>query len=120
MAACALIADTDGAVASSNRNGLDLILATFPKGNTLTPYDGIELFHKFVDSVRSDPTKGRQCIFEAIRNGARDRASAMQIMQLAIMMAAADEHISEGDHKAIDEVAISLGIKPPRHLSWVA
>ena len=120
MAACALVAIADKNVSFSERYCLDDIMETLEKLKVFDPHEGVDLFYGFVEAIRADPAVGRKQAFDAIRSGARDRKTAALLMRLAIAIAAADDRVPSEEQKAIDDVAYSLGITPPRHLSWVA
>lgn len=120
MAACALVADADRNISFSKRYCLDDIMETLDNLKVFDPHEGVDLFYDFVDAIRADPVAGRKQAFDAIRLGARDRATAAILMRLAIAIAAADDRVPEEEQKAIDDVAVALGINPSQHLSWVA
>ena len=120
MAASALVAVADKDVSLSERYCLDNFMETLEELKVFDPHEGVDLFYDFVDAIRTDPAAGRKQAFEAIRSGARNRETAALLMRLAIAIAAADDRVPPEEQKAVDDVASSMGITPPRHLSWVA
>jgi len=112
MAACALVAVSDGRVRFSERVRLDQILDAVDKLRIFNPHEGVDLFDGHVDEILKSPKNGRDKALRAIAAVSHDPDSATLLARICLAVGQAGG--GEALPKKIEIVTLCnrLGIDP--------
>lgn len=112
MAACALVAVSDGRVRFAERVRLDQILDTVDSLRVFDPHEGVELFDGHVEEILNSPREGREKALRAIAAVADEPNSATLLAR--ICLAVGQVGGGEALPKRIEIVSLCnrLGIDP--------
>ena len=94
MAACALVATSDGRVSLSERVRVDQILETLDALKVFDPHEGVDLFIQFCDALVEHPQAGFEKAVTAIR-AVSDHPDTCQLLVRICMAVSA---VTSGDH----------------------
>jgi len=112
MAACALVAVSDGRVRFSERVRLDQILDAVDKLRIFDPHEGVDLFDGHVEDILNSPRQGREKALRAIAAVSGDPESATLLARICLAVGRAGG--AEALPKKIEIVTLCnrLGIDP--------
>lgn len=112
MAACALVAVSDGRVRFSERVRLDQILDAVDKLRIFDPHEGVDLFDGHVEDILNAPRQGREKALRAIAAVSGDPESATLLARICLAVGRAGG--GEALPKKIEIVTLCnrLGIDP--------
>lgn len=112
MAACALVAVSDGRVRFSERVRLDQILDAVDKLKIFNPHEGVDLFDGHVEEILKSPQNGREKALRAIAAVSDDPESATLLARICLAVGQAGG--GEALPKKIEIVTLCnrLGIDP--------
>lgn len=89
MAACALIAISDGEVTLSERIRVDQIVETLDALKVFDPHEAVDLFNDFTSAIRKSPKHGREQAIEAIQAVSENRETAALLVRVCLAISEA-------------------------------
>lgn len=112
MAACALIATSNGKVSFCQRMRVDQILETLDRLRVFDPHEGVELFNEFVDQILTCPKTGHEKVLTAVTSHAKEKSVAELLIRVCMAVSESDGEISLPEQLEIVSLCSVLGVKP--------
>ncbi len=112
MAACALVATTDGEVSFAENVRVDQILSTLDRLKVFDPHEGVDIFRDFCDGILADPKKGHDDALAAIQPIAGDVETGALLLRICLAVSEADGEASLADQIEIVTLCSRFGIDP--------
>ncbi len=112
MAACALVATTDGDVSLAEQVRVDQVLQTLDRLRIFDPHVGVDIFREYTDAIMENPELGHESAMEAISKIATDPETGALLVRVCIAVSEADGDISLADQIEIVSICTRLGIDP--------
>lgn len=112
MAACALVATTDGEVSLAERVRVDQIMETLDQLQDFDPHEGAEIFREFTDAIIEDPSRGHAAAVEAVVKVAEDLEAGALLLRICLAVSEADGEVSLADQIEIVTLCSRIGIDP--------
>ena len=107
MAACAMVATTDGKVSFAENVRVDQILQTLDRLKVFDPHEGVDMFRVFCESIFENP-EAREAIAK-ITSNAEDGAL---LLRVCVAVSEADGEASLADQIEIVSMCSRFGIDP--------
>lgn len=112
MAACALVASTDGEVSFTEQVRVDQILQTLDQLKIFDPHEGVEIFREFTESILENPHEGHDKAVAAIAKVSEDLEAGALLLRICIAVSEASGEISLADQIEIVSICSRFGIDP--------
>lgn len=112
MAACALVATTDGAVSFAEQVRVDQILQTLDRLKVFDPHEGVEIFRAFTDAILANPEDGHAGALDAIAGVVSDPEDGALLLRICLAVSEADGELSLADQIEIVSICTRFGIDP--------
>lgn len=112
MAACALVATTDGAVSFAEQVRVDQILQTLDRLKVFDPHEGVDIFRELTEAILASPEDGHARALEAIAGVAADADDGALLLRICIAVSEADGTVSLADQIEIVSICTRFGIDP--------
>ncbi|SDH59225.1 tellurite resistance TerB family protein [Roseospirillum parvum] len=118
MAACAMVASTDGMVDFAERVRVDQVLETLDRLKVFDPHVGVDLFNDYIEAILANPEEGHNRALNDMRAAADTPEAAELLVRVccAVSEAGAGE---DGVMPLVDQIEIVtlcayLGLDPRR------
>ncbi len=112
MAACALVATTDGAVSFAEQVRVDQILQTLDQLKVFDPHEGVDIFREFTEAILDNPEQGHDKAIEAIAKVAEVLEDGALLLRICLAVSEADGAVSLADQIEIVSICSRFGINP--------
>lgn len=112
MAACALVATSNGKVSFCQRMRVDQILETLDRLRVFDPHEGVELFNDFVDQIFTCSKTGHEKALAAVTSVANEKPVAELLIRVCLAVSESDGQISLPEQVEIVSLCGVLGILP--------
>jgi tellurite resistance protein TerB len=112
MAACALVATTDGEVSFAEQVRVDQILQTLDQLKVFDPHEGVEIFREFTAAILENSKQGHDKAVEAITKVSEDMEAGALLLRICLAVSEADGEVSLVDQIEIVTICSRLGIDP--------
>ncbi len=112
MAACALVASTDGEVSFAEEVRVDQILQTLDQLSIFDPHEGVDLFKDYTDAIFVNPEIGHDAAMAKVAEIARDPEHGKLLIRVCLAISEADGEISLADQIEIVSICSRFGINP--------
>ncbi len=112
MAACAVVATSDGAVSFAEQVRVDQILQTLDQLKVFDPHEGVEIFRDFSESIIDHPHEGHDRALEAIAKVSEDLEDGALLLRICLAVSEADGPASLVDQIEIVSICSRFGIDP--------
>lgn len=112
MAACALVATTDGAVSFAEQVRVDQILQTLDRLKVFDPHEGVDIFRALTEAILDNPEAGHALALEAIAGVAADADDGALLLRICLAVSEADGTLSLADQIEIVSICSRFGIDP--------
>ncbi|MBO6520008.1 MAG: tellurite resistance TerB family protein [Rhodospirillales bacterium] len=112
MAACALVATTDGEVSFAEQVRVDQILQTLDKLKVFDPHEGVEIFREFTDAILENPHEGHARAIAAVAAISGDVEAGALLLRICLAVSEADGEVSLADQIEIVSMCSRFGIDP--------
>ena len=112
MAACALVAASDGSVSLGERVRVDQIFARLNALRVFDPHEAVDAFNEFAQEILRSPREGRAQALKAVEAMAGDSERAELVIRVCLALSEAG-----GDRSLVDQIEIvtlcsMLGVDP--------
>lgn len=112
MAACAIVATTDGEVSLAEQVRVDQILETLDQLKVFDPHEGVDIFREYTDAILENPERGHEDALEVIARIAQDPETGALLLRVCIAVSEADGELSLADQIEIVSICTRFGIDP--------
>ena len=112
MAACALVATTDGEVSFAEHVRVDQILQTLDQLRVFDPHEGVEIFRSFAEAIIENPQEGHDKALEAVAGICGDPESGALLLRICLAVSEADGEVNLADQIEIVSMCSRFGIEP--------
>lgn len=112
MAACAVVATTDGRVSFGENVRVDQILETLDRLKVFDPHEGVDLFRDYCDAILEDPRAGHDKALADIAPIASDQEDGALLLRICLAVSEADGEASLADQIEIVTLCSRFGIDP--------
>lgn len=112
MAACALVATTDGEVSFAEQVRVDQILQTLDQLKVFDPHEGVDIFREFTDAILENPHEGHDKALEAVARVSEDLDAGALLLRVCLAVSEADGEVSLADQIEIVSMCSRFGIDP--------
>lgn len=112
MAACALVATTDGKVSLAEQVRVDQVLETLDQLSVFDPHVGVDIFRDYTDAILENPERGHEDALEAIAKIATNPEIGALLLRVCIAVSEADGELSLADQIEIVSICTRFGIDP--------
>lgn len=112
MAACAMVATTDGKVSFAENVRVDQILQTLDRLKMFDPHEGVDIFRTFSDSILENPAAGHAQALEAIAKITSKSEDGALLLRVCVAVSEADGEASLADQIEIVSMCSRFGIDP--------
>jgi len=112
MAACALVATTDGDVSFGEQVRVDQILQTLDQLKVFDPHEGVEIFREFTEAILAHPRDGHEKALEAVAKVSEDLEAGALLLRICLAVSEADGDVSLADQIEIVSLCSRFGIDP--------
>lgn len=112
MAACALVATTDGDVSLAEQVRVDQVLQTLDQLRIFDPHVGVDIFREHCDAILENPEMGHDNAVEAVEKIAKDPEKGELLVRVCIAVSEADGELSLADQIEIVSICTRFGINP--------
>lgn len=112
MAACALVATTDGKVSLAEQVRVDQVLQTLDQLRVFDPHVGVDIFKDYTDAILENPERGHEDALEAIARIANNPETGALLLRICIAVSEADGEVSLADQIEIVSISTRFGIDP--------
>lgn len=112
MAACALVATTDGEVSFAEQVRVDQILQTLDQLKVFDPHEGVEIFREYTEVILENPAQGHDKAIEAIAKVTEDLEDGALLLRICLAVSEADGDVSLADQIEIVSICSRFGIDP--------
>lgn len=112
MAACALVATTDGDVSFAEQVRVDQVLQTLDQLRIFDPHEGVDIFRKHSDAILENPELGHEEALEVIAKIANNPETGALLVRVCVAISEADGELSLADQIEIVSICTRFGIDP--------
>ncbi len=112
MAACAMVATTNGKVSFAENVRVDQILQTLDSLKVFDPHEGVDIFRAFCDSILENPTVGHAQALEAVAKISSQPEEGCLLLRVCVAVSEADGEASLADQIEIVSICSRFGIEP--------
>jgi tellurite resistance protein TerB len=113
MAACALVDAADGEVTYLERVRVDQVMETLEELQVFDPHEGVDLFNKFIDEIRAEPSGGRQSALKTVLDETdKHPEKAELLIRVCMAVSEVDGKIPISDQTEIVRLCGELGVEP--------
>ncbi|WNK01323.1 TerB family tellurite resistance protein [Thalassospiraceae bacterium LMO-JJ14] len=112
MAACAVVATTDGEVSLAEQVRVDQILQTLDELKVFDPHEGVEIFREYTEALLDNPKQGHDKAIEAIARVSEDLEAGALLLRICLAVSEADGDVSLADQIEIVSICSRFGIDP--------
>ncbi|MGJ3261206.1 MAG: tellurite resistance TerB family protein [Rhodospirillales bacterium] len=112
MAACALVATTDGEVSFAEQVRVDQILQTLDQLKVFDPHEGVDIFRDFSDAIIENPHEGHDKALAAVGKVSEDLEAGALLLRVCLAVSEADGEVSLADQIEIVSMCSRFGIDP--------
>ncbi len=112
MAACAVVATTDGEVSFAEQVRVDQILQTLDKLKVFDPHEGVDIFRNFTDAILEHPHEGHDKALAAVAAVSEDLEAGALLLRICLAVSEADGDVSLADQIEIVSLCSRFGIDP--------
>lgn len=112
MAACAMVATTDGKVSFAENVRVDQILQTLDRLKVFDPHEGVDIFRVFCESILENPETGHAEAREAIAKITSNAEDGALLLRVCVAVSEADGEASLADQIEIVSMCSRFGIDP--------
>jgi len=112
MAACAMVATSDGKVSFAENVRVDQILQTLDRLKIFDPHEGVDIFRKFCDSILENPAAGHAEALEAVAKVSAHPEEGALLLRVCVAISEADGEASLADQIEIVSMCSRFGIEP--------
>ena len=112
MAACAMVATTDGKVSFAENVRVDQILQTLDRLKIFDPHEGVDIFRAFCESILENPAAGHARALEAIAKITSKPEDGALLLRVCVAVSEADGEASLADQIEIVSMCSRFGIDP--------
>jgi tellurite resistance protein TerB len=112
MAACAVVATSDGEVSFAEQVRVDQILQTLDQLKVFDPHEGVEIFRDFSEAIIKSPQEGHDRAIEAISKVSEDLEDGALLLRICVAVSEADGPASLTDQIEIVSICSRFGIDP--------
>lgn len=112
MAACAMVATTDGEVSFAENVRVDQILQTLDRLKVFDPHEGVDIFRSFCDSILENPAAGHTQALEAVAKITAKPEDGCLLLRICVAVSEADGEASLADQIEIVSMCSRFGIEP--------
>lgn len=112
MAACALVATSDGEVTFAQHVRVDQILQTLDRLKVFDPHEGVDIFRELSDGIVDAPKEGHEKAIEAVANICGDAENGALLLRICLAISEADGEASLADQIEIVSLCSRFGIDP--------
>lgn len=112
MAACALVAMTDGEVSLAEQVRVDQILQTLDELKVFDPHEGVDIFRTFCETLLDNPKQGHAQAMDAIAKVSEDMEAGALLLRICLAVSEADGDVSLADQIEIVSICSRFGIDP--------
>ena len=112
MAACALVATTDGDVSLAEQVRVDQVLQTLDQLRVFDPHEGVDIFREHTDAILENPELGHENALEVIAKIATNPETGALLVRVCIAISEADGELGLADQIEIVSICTRFGIDP--------
>ena len=112
MAACALVATTDGEVSFAEHVRVDQTLQNLDQLRIFDPHEGVELFRGYAEGIIDNPQEGHEKALEAVAGICGDPENGALMLRICLAVSEADGDVSLADQIEIVSLCSRFGIEP--------
>lgn len=112
MAACALVATTDGGISLAEQVRVDQVLETLDQLRIFDPHVGVDIFREHSDAILENPELGHHNAMEVIAKIATNPETGALLVRVCVAISEADGEISLADQIEIVSICTRFGINP--------
>ncbi|MGK7933167.1 MAG: TerB family tellurite resistance protein [Microcystaceae cyanobacterium] len=110
LAAAALIASADGDISFAELMARDYITERLSELQSLEVGDAVETFRLYAEKLETYPDKTKQQIFKQVQTLSKDRELGIFLIRMGIVLAKADQEISDSEREILDELGEVINI----------
>lgn len=114
MAACAVVAASEGEVTFSERIRVDQIMETLEKLKIFDPHEGVNLFNQYTDMIIASPKQGHEQVLSIIKAQAVDHETAELLVHLCLAVSQSDGKTSLIEHIEIVTLCGLIDVDPDK------
>lgn len=112
MAACAMVAASEGEVSFADRIRVDQIMETLTRLKVFNPHEGVKLFNHYTDRILASPQEGREAALKTIKTVTSDLETAELLIDLCLAVSLSDGVTSLVEHIEIVSLCGLIGVEP--------
>ncbi len=112
MAMCALVAAADGTVDATERQRVETLILSNDVLQNFPPDTLRQRFNKHADQLSSNFQFGRSEVMQEIAKVQKKPMEARAVVQMGVVIAAADGYFAQAEQHVIREVCAMLGVSP--------
>jgi len=112
MAACAMVATTDGDVSFAEQVRVDQILQTLDQLKVFDPHEGVDIFREFTEAILEHPREGHEKAIDAVAKASEDLEAGALLLRICLAVSEADGDVSLADQIEIVSLCSRFGIDP--------
>lgn len=112
MAACALVATTDGEVSFAEQVRVDQILQTLDELTVFDPHEGVDLFREYSEDILKNPHEGHEQALQSVAKVSEDLEAIALLLRVCLAVSEADGSVTLADQIEIVSLCSRFGIDP--------
>ncbi|WP_326597966.1 tellurite resistance TerB family protein [Streptomyces sp. NBC_01803] len=112
MAMCALVAAADGTIDAAERQRVESLIMSNDVLQNFPPDSLRQRFNKHADQLASNFQSGRAEVMQEIAKVRKKPMEARAVVQMGVVIAAADGYFAQAEQHVIREVCTVLGVSP--------
>lgn len=112
MAACALVATTDGEVSFAEHVRVDQVLQTLDRLKVFDPHEGVDVFREYADAIIENPHEGHDKAIAAVSAICGDMDDGALLLRVCLAISEADGDATLADQIEIVSLCSRFGIDP--------
>jgi tellurite resistance protein len=114
MAACAMVAASEGQVTFADRIRVDQIMDTLTQLKVFSPQEGVDQFNRYTAMILASPREGRESALATIRTITSDIETAELLIDLCLAVSLSDGITSLVEHIEIVSLCGLIGVDPEK------
>ena len=114
MAACAMVAASEGQVTFADRIRVDQIMDTLTQLKVFSPQEGVDQFNRYTAMILASPREGRESALATIRTITSDIETAELLIDLCLAVSLSDGVTSLVEHIEIVSLCGLIGVDPDK------